>query len=106
MKLSPNQTDIAESARRTIDAGADGLAVTNTFMGMARHSRASLSLVAQRRTVWPAVKPMSLLKVLVYQVAKHHGVPIIGQAVFVAPKTRSSSSSPGQPRWRWHRFVL
>ncbi len=34
-KLSPNQTDIAENARRCIDAGSDGLAVVNTFMGMA-----------------------------------------------------------------------
>ena len=33
-KLSPNQTDIAESARRCIEAGTDGLAVVNTFVGM------------------------------------------------------------------------
>ncbi|MDE0489634.1 MAG: tRNA-dihydrouridine synthase, partial [Gammaproteobacteria bacterium] len=34
-KLSPNQTDIAENARRCLEAGADGLAVINTLMGMA-----------------------------------------------------------------------
>ena len=34
-KLSPNQTDIQENARRCIDAGSDGLAVINTLMGMA-----------------------------------------------------------------------
>jgi dihydroorotate dehydrogenase (NAD+) catalytic subunit len=34
-KLSPNQTDIRENARRCIEAGSDGLAVINTIMGMA-----------------------------------------------------------------------
>ena len=34
-KLSPNQTDIRENARRCIEAGTDGLAVINTVMGMA-----------------------------------------------------------------------
>jgi len=33
-KLSPNQTDIRENARRCIEAGSDGLAVINTIMGM------------------------------------------------------------------------
>ncbi|MEL6210218.1 MAG: tRNA-dihydrouridine synthase, partial [Pseudomonadota bacterium] len=34
-KLSPNQTDIRENARRCIEAGSDALAVINTVMGMA-----------------------------------------------------------------------
>ena len=34
-KLSPNQTDIAYSARKVIEAGTDGLSVINTLMGMA-----------------------------------------------------------------------
>ncbi len=34
-KLSPNQTDIRENARRCIEAGSNGLAVINTIMGMA-----------------------------------------------------------------------
>ena len=34
-KLSPNQTDIRENARRCIEAGTDALAVINTIMGMA-----------------------------------------------------------------------
>ncbi|WP_294946864.1 dihydroorotate dehydrogenase, partial [Sulfurivirga sp.] len=34
VKLSPNQTDIAEGARRVIDAGADMLSAINTLMGM------------------------------------------------------------------------
>src|SRR3954466_4078533 len=33
-KLSPNQTDIRENARRCIEAGTDAFAVINTIMGM------------------------------------------------------------------------
>src|SRR5580658_9866783 len=81
-KLSPNQTDIRENARRCIEAGSDALAVINTVMGMAID-------VATRRPVignvqgglsGPAIKPIALLKVhQVYEVAKIHRIPIIGQ---------------------------
>jgi dihydroorotate dehydrogenase (NAD+) catalytic subunit len=81
-KLSPNQTDIRESARRCIEAGTDALAVINTVMGMAID-------VASRRPVignvqgglsGPAIKPIALLKVhQVFEVARRHHVPIIGQ---------------------------
>ncbi len=81
-KLSPNQTDIADNARRCIDAGSDGLAVVNTFMGMAIdvETRAPVIGSNQGGLSGPAIKPMALLKVhQVYQVARSHGVPIIGQ---------------------------
>ena len=81
-KLSPNQTDIRENARRCIEAGTDALAVINTVMGMAID-------VATRRPVignvqgglsGPAIKPIALLKVhQVYEVARAHRIPIIGQ---------------------------
>ena len=86
-KLSPNQTDIAENARRCIEAGSDALAVVNTFMGMA------IDIERRRPTIGanqaglsgPAIKPMALLKVhQVYQVARTHGVPIIGQGGVVS----------------------
>lgn len=81
-KLSPNQTDIAENARRCINAGADGLAVINTLMGMAVdiESRTPVIGNGQGGLSGPAIKPIALLKVhQVYQVAKQHNVPIIGQ---------------------------
>jgi dihydroorotate dehydrogenase (NAD+) catalytic subunit len=81
-KLSPNQTDIAENARRCIDAGADGLAVINTLMGMAIdiESRKPVIGNGQGGLSGPAIKPVALLKVhQVYQVAKQHKIPIIGQ---------------------------
>ena len=81
-KLSPNQTDIRTNARMCIEAGTDGFAVINTLMGMAID-------VEQRRPIignvqgglsGPAIKPIALLKVhQVYEVAKAHNVPIIGQ---------------------------
>ena len=81
-KLSPNQTDIVENARRCIEAGTDGLAVINTLMGMAIdiESRRPVIGNVQGGLSGPAIKPIALLKVhQVYQVAKQHGVPIIGQ---------------------------
>lgn len=81
-KLSPNQTDIAENARRCIEAGTDGLAVINTVMGMAVDTKTRRAVIGnfQGGLSGPAIKPIALLKVhQVYQVAKHHNVPIIGQ---------------------------
>ena len=81
-KLSPNQTDIAENARRCIEAGSDAFAVINTLMGM------SIDIDKRRPVIGnnqcglsgPAIKPVALLKVhQVYQVCKAHNIPIIGQ---------------------------
>jgi dihydroorotate dehydrogenase (NAD+) catalytic subunit len=81
-KLSPNQTDIRENARRCIEAGSDALAVMNTVMGMAIDVRTRRPVIGniQGGLSGPAIKPISLLKVhQVYEVARRHHVPIIGQ---------------------------
>jgi dihydroorotate dehydrogenase (NAD+) catalytic subunit len=81
-KLSPNQTDIGENARRCIEAGSDALAVINTVMGMAVDidSRRPVIGNVQGGLSGPAIKPIALLKVhQVYEIARPHGVPIIGQ---------------------------
>ena len=81
-KLSPNQTDIAENARRCIEAGTDGFAVINTLMGMAIDAESRTPYIGNNQggLSGPAIKPIALLKVhQVYQVAREHGVPIIGQ---------------------------
>jgi dihydroorotate dehydrogenase (NAD+) catalytic subunit len=81
-KLSPNQTDIAENARRCIDAGSDAFAVINTLMGMAIdiETRAPVIGNNQGGLSGPAIKPIALLKVhQVHQVCRQHGIPIIGQ---------------------------
>jgi dihydroorotate dehydrogenase (NAD+) catalytic subunit len=81
-KLSPNQTDIAENARRCIEAGTDAFAVINTLMGMSIDVETRQPVIGniQGGLSGPAIKPIALLKVhQVYQVAKPHNVPIIGQ---------------------------
>jgi dihydroorotate dehydrogenase (NAD+) catalytic subunit len=81
-KLSPNQTDIRENARRCIEAGTDAFAVINTLMGMAIDVEKRRPVLAnvQGGLSGPAIKPIALLKTWqVYQEAAPHGVPIIGQ---------------------------
>ncbi len=81
-KLSPNQTDIAENARRCIEAGTDAFAVINTLMGMAIDIESRTPVIGNNQggLSGPAIKPVALLKVhQVWQVARDHGVPIIGQ---------------------------
>ena len=87
-KLSPNQTDIAENARVCIEAGSDGLAVINTLMGMAIDIEQRTPIIGNVRggLSGPAIKPIALLKTQqVYEVAKRHNVPIIGQGGITTP---------------------
>ena len=81
-KLSPNQTDIAENARRCIEAGTDAFGVINTVMGMAIDIETRKPVIGNNQggLSGPAIKPIALLKVhQVYQVTKKHNIPIIGQ---------------------------
>ena len=81
-KLSPNQTDIQKNARYCIEAGTDGLSVINTISGMAIDIQSQSPVLGNGvgGLSGPAIKPIALLKVReVYEVAKKHGVPIMGQ---------------------------
>lgn len=81
-KLSPNQTDIADNARRCIDAGSDAFAVINTLMGMAIDIESRRPIIGNNQggLSGPAIKPVALLKVhQVHQVCKEQQIPIIGQ---------------------------
>jgi dihydroorotate dehydrogenase (NAD+) catalytic subunit len=81
-KLSPNQTDIKENARRCIEAGTDAFAVINTMMGMAIDVEKRKPVIGntQGGLSGPAIKPIALLKVFqVAEVARPHNIPIIGQ---------------------------
>jgi len=87
-KLSPNQTDIRENARLCIEAGTDGFAVINTLMGMAIDAESRRPVIGnvQGGLSGPAIKPIALLKVhQVYDVARHHDVPIVGQGGITTP---------------------
>ena len=85
-KLSPNQTDIAENARRCIEAGSDAFAVINTVSGMAIDIEQRTPILGndQGGLSGPAIKPIALLKVFeVYRVCQPHRIPIIGQGGIV-----------------------
>ena len=82
VKLSPNQTDIRESARACIDSGADALAVINTVTGLAVDIERRTPVLGRVRggLSGPAIKPIALLKVHeTYLEAQPHGIPILGQ---------------------------
>lgn len=78
MKLSPNVTDIAEIAKACADAGADGLCLINTLLGMRIDLKTKRPLLANRTggLSGPAVFPVALRMVWdVYEAVK---LPIIG----------------------------
>ncbi len=81
-KLSPNNADIAETARAVIEAGSDGLSVINTLVGMAVdiHSRKPIIDNVSGGLSGPAIKPVALWKIhQTRAVAAKHGIPILGQ---------------------------
>ena len=78
MKLTPNVTDIAEIARACEDAGADGVCLINTLLGMRIDLRTRRPIIANRTggVSGPAVFPVALRMVWdVYEAVK---IPIIG----------------------------
>ncbi len=77
-KLTPNVTDIVPVAKAAEAGGADALLVANTFVGMAvdwRRRRPVLGNVTGGLS-GPAIKPLVLR--LVWRVASHLKVPVIG----------------------------
>lgn len=78
MKLSPNVTDIVTIARACEEAGADGLCLINTILGMRIDIRKRRPVLANRYGGYsgPGVFPVALR--MVNQVARAVQVPIIG----------------------------
>lgn len=78
MKLSPNAADIAAVARACRDAGADGVSLINTLLGMRIDTRSGRPLLANITggLSGPAVFPIALR--MVYQVAQAVDIPIMG----------------------------
>ncbi|MDD7251251.1 MAG: dihydroorotate dehydrogenase [Prevotellaceae bacterium] len=78
LKLSPNVTDIVSIARACVDAGANGLTLINTLMGMRIDPRRRQPVLANTTggLSGPAILPLAIR--MVYQVAQACPVPIIG----------------------------
>lgn len=78
VKLSPNVTNIAEIARACVDAGADGICLINTLLGMRIDLRTKKPVIANKMGGFsgPAILPVALRAV--YQVYEAVNVPLIG----------------------------
>jgi len=88
-KLSPNNADIAETARLCIEAGTDALSVINTLVGMAVDVDARKPVIGNISggLSGPCIKPVALWKIFQTRaVADKHGVPILGQGGLTTPK--------------------
>ena len=78
VKLSPNVTDIVSIAKACEDAGADGISLINTMLGMRIDLRSRKPIIANTMGGFsgPAIFPVAVR--MVYQVAKAVKVPVIG----------------------------
>ena len=78
LKLSPNVTDIVAIARACEDAGADGLTLVNTFLGMRIDIARRKPVIANKMGGYSgaAIFPVALR--MVYQVAHACRIPVMG----------------------------
>lgn len=86
MKLSPNVTDITEMAKAAEAAGADGISLINTLLGMRIDIKRRRPVLANKVGGYsgPAVFPIALR--MVYQVRKAVQIPIIGMGGIASPE--------------------
>ncbi|RYM07237.1 dihydroorotate dehydrogenase [Sporolactobacillus sp. THM7-7] len=78
VKLSPNVTDIVGMAKAVEEAGADGLSMINTLLGMRIDLRTQKPVLANQTggLSGPAIKPVAIR--MIYEVSQKVGIPIIG----------------------------
>ena len=78
IKLSPNVTDIVSIAKACEDAGADGISLINTMLGMRIDLRARKPVIANTMGGFsgPAIFPIALR--MVYQVSGAVSIPVVG----------------------------
>ena len=78
IKLSPNVTDIVSIARACEEAGADGISLINTLLGMRIDIKTGRPVIANTMGGFsgPAIFPVALR--MVYQVSKAVGIPVVG----------------------------
>ena len=78
VKLSPNVTDIVSIAKACEDAGADGISLINTMLGMRIDLRTKKPVIANKMGGFsgPAIFPVAVR--MVYQVANAVKIPVVG----------------------------
>ena len=78
MKLSPNVTDIVSIARACEDAGADGISLINTLLGMRINLKTRKPIIANKMGGFSGSAIFPVAVRMVYQVANAVKVPVIG----------------------------
>ena len=78
LKLSPNVTDIVSIAKACEEAGADGISLINTLLGMRIDLRRRAPIIANKMGGFsgPAIFPVAVR--MVYQVAHAVKIPVVG----------------------------
>lgn len=78
IKLSPNVTDIVSIAKACEEAGADGISLINTLLGMRINLKTGRPIIANTMGGFsgPAIFPVALR--MVYQVSKAVNIPVVG----------------------------
>lgn len=78
IKLSPNVTDIVSIAKACEEAGADGISLINTMLGMRINLRTRKPVIANTMGGFsgPAIFPVAVR--MVYQVANAVKIPVVG----------------------------
>ena len=78
IKLTPNVTDIVSIAKACEDAGADGISLINTLLGMRIDLKTKKPVIANKMGGFsgPAILPVALR--MVYQVFEAVNIPIVG----------------------------
>ena len=79
IKLSPNVTDIVSIAKACEDAGADGISLINTMLGMRIDLKRKRAIIANTMGGFsgPAIFPVAVR--MVYQVSKAVSIPVVGK---------------------------
>ena len=78
IKLSPNVTDVVSIAKACEEAGADGISLINTLLGMRIDLRTKRPVIANKMGGFsgPAIFPVAVR--MVYQVAHAVNIPVVG----------------------------
>ena len=78
IKLSPNVTDIVSIAKACEDAGADGISLINTLLGMRIDLKTKKTVIANKMGGFSGSAILPVAVRMVYQVASNVKIPVVG----------------------------
>ncbi len=78
VKLTPNVTDIVAIAKAAEEAGADGICLINTMLGMRIDTRTRRPIIANKMGGFSGAAVFPVAVRMVYQVSKACRIPVIG----------------------------